>query len=244
MTSDFHVVVPARYASSRLPGKPLIDIGGVPMVVRVWRRASEAGAASVIVATDDERVRRACEEAGAAVRMTRRDHASGSDRLAEVASSEGWSDEAIIVNVQADEPLLPPALIRQVVRLLETDAEADIATLAEPLENAVDYADPNVVKVVCDRRGRALYFSRARIPYHPDALPEGARRHVGLYAYRSASLATFVAAEPAPLERLERLEQLRALWLGQTIVVGDVETPPGPGVDTPRDLERVRRLIG
>lgn len=240
---DFIVVIPARYASQRLPGKALIDIGGRPMIARVYERARQSRAAQVIVATDDERIAAACREIGAAVELTSPAHASGTDRIAELATRFGWADERIVVNVQGDEPLLPPVLIDQVAQLLAGDPAADLATLTTPVRDARELADPNVVKVVADRRGRALYFSRAAIPFpRGGGLPNGMQRHVGLYAYRVGSLKALAASPPCDLELTERLEQLRALWLGQRIVLAAaIELPPS-GVDTERDLEEIRRL--
>jgi len=248
----FRVVIPARFASTRLPGKPLADLGGRPMIRHVHERASAAGAAEVIVATDDERVAHACEAFGAEVQMTSPSHPSGTDRLAEVAVRRGWRDEEVVVNVQGDEPLLPPALVRQAAALLGADRGADIATLGTPIQSLGEFLDPAVVKVVRRADGRALYFSRAPIPWHRDGAPEGlasqrefggAWRHVGLYAYRVGALRRLAAASPAPLELAEKLEQLRALHLGMSIVVGEALEPPRPGVDTPEDLERVRRAL-
>jgi len=248
----FRVVIPARHGSTRLPGKPLAPIAGEPMIRHVHRLALASGAAEVIIATDDERVRAACAGFGAAVEMTSAGHASGTDRIAEVAARRGWAAEDIVVNVQGDEPLLPPSLIGQAAALLAATPAASIATLATPVGSEADYLDPNVVKVVARADGFALYFSRAPIPWDRDGAPggpagrerhRGARRHLGIYAYRVAALAALSAAPPAALERLERLEQLRALAMGLPIVVADAVEPPGPGVDTPEDLARVERLL-
>lgn len=254
--SDFVVVIPARYGSSRLPGKPLLDIGGVPMVVRVWQRACESRAARVVVATDDSRVKTAVESAGGEALLTAPDHPSGTDRLAEVARLLGLADEAIVVNVQGDEPLLPAALIDQVAARLVADPEASIATLAEPIDDTETLFNPNAVKVVCNRLGRALYFSRAPIPWnreawnqqpverHPARLETDTwLRHIGLYAYRAGFLAEYVAWQPSPLERFEQLEQLRALHHGHHIQVAMSAEPHPAGVDTAEDLERVRRWV-
>jgi 3-deoxy-manno-octulosonate cytidylyltransferase (CMP-KDO synthetase) len=236
----FTVVIPARYASSRFPGKPLADLGGRPMIVRVCERAAASGAAAVHVATDDERIAAAVRAAGYSALATRADHASGTDRLAEAARALRLADDAVVVNLQGDEPLMPPALIARVAAALEADREAAMATACHPLED--DVANPNVVKVVLDARGRALYFSRAQIPYPREA---GGRwfRHAGLYAYRAAFLQRFTALEIPDLERTEALEQLRALWHGHAIAVVVSEGEIPPGVDTPGDLEAVRRMI-
>jgi 3-deoxy-manno-octulosonate cytidylyltransferase (CMP-KDO synthetase) len=219
----FRVVIPARYASTRLPGKPLADIGGKPMVVRVAERAAEAGAEEAIIATDDARVQQAVEQAGFRALMTSPEHASGTDRLAEVAEILDCADDDIIVNVQGDEPLIAPALIRECALCLTLHEQAAIATLAHPIFSTEEFRNPNVVKVVTDEQGYALYFSRAMIPWPRDAFaggdasfPEGlpVLRHIGLYAYRAKFLREFAGLAPAPLERFEMLEQLRALWHG------------------------------
>jgi 3-deoxy-manno-octulosonate cytidylyltransferase (CMP-KDO synthetase) len=248
----FRVVIPARHASTRLPGKPLALIGGEPMIRHVHRIATRAGASEVIVATDDDRIRAACAAFGAAVEMTDAGHASGTDRIAEVAARRRWAGEDIVVNVQGDEPMLPPALIAQAAALLAATPGAAIATLATPIAGEAEYADPNVVKVVARADGLALYFSRAPIPWDRDATAanppahdrhRGARRHLGIYAYRVAALAALAAAPPAALELRERLEQLRALSMGLAIAVADAAEPPGPGVDTALDLARVEALL-
>jgi len=247
--APFHVVIPARYASTRLPGKPLADIAGRPMVVRVLEQAGRAGAASVWVATDNAAVRDAVVASGGNALMTREDHPSGTDRLAEVVDALGWSADDIVVNVQGDEPLIDPALIAAVAQSLADDHEAAIATAAHPIHDAAEFFNPNVVKVVCDARDHALYFSRAPMPWARDAfaaardiVPVGlpARRHVGLYAYRVAFLRRYAGLAPSPLEQWEALEQLRALWHGYRIRVMPLEAAPAAGVDTPEDLERVR----
>ncbi|MGC3871978.1 3-deoxy-manno-octulosonate cytidylyltransferase [Halomonas sp. GXIMD04776] len=249
--NDVVVVIPARYHSTRLPGKPLLDIGGLPMVVRVWQRACESQAARVVVATDDERIQTAVEKAGGEALLTRADHPSGTDRLAEVAERLGLADDAILVNVQGDEPLLPATLIDQVAARLEEDSRASIATLAESISDIDTLFNPNVVKVVRDLNGRALYFSRAPIPWdreHFATRPELLEsdlwlRHVGLYAYRAGFLAEYIDWLPSPLEQLEQLEQLRALHHGHAIQVALSAEPHPAGVDTPGDLERVRLLL-
>jgi 3-deoxy-manno-octulosonate cytidylyltransferase (CMP-KDO synthetase) len=242
----FHVVIPARYGSTRLPGKPLALLGGVPMVVQVMRRAAAAGAASVLVATDDARVVAAVTEHGGTALLTRPDHPSGTDRIHEVAEARGWDEDELVVNLQGDEPLMPPSLLRQVAELLVGDPEAGLATLCTPLTNTTELHDPNVVKVVFDARGRALYFSRAPIPWDRDAAGAGSRgahRHLGLYAYRVATLARLTASPPCELEQVEKLEQLRAQWLGIGIAIDVARVLPGPGVDTPGDLARVSALL-
>ncbi|MGA9164552.1 MAG: 3-deoxy-manno-octulosonate cytidylyltransferase [Thiobacillus sp.] len=248
----FRVVIPARYASSRLPGKPLADIGGRPMVLHVVERALQAGAESVVVATDDERVQQAVEAAGYPVIMTSPDHQSGTERLVEVAETLGWADDTLVVNVQGDEPLIDPALIREAARQLVLHDDAVMATLAHPIHDHADFINPNVVKVVTDEAGYALYFSRAPIPWPRDAfamqrtMPHelGALRHIGLYAYRAGFLRTYASLAASPLERFEMLEQLRVLWHGYRISLGITPTAPAPGVDTPEDLARVRALFG
>jgi 3-deoxy-manno-octulosonate cytidylyltransferase (CMP-KDO synthetase) len=247
----FTVLIPARFASTRLPGKPLADLHGKPMVVRVAERAQRAGARNVVVATDDERIRAAVEAHGVAACLTRADHATGTDRLAEAARLLELPDDAIVVNVQGDEPLLEPALIRAVAELLAAHGDAAIATACHPIADPAEAFNPNVVKVVLDANRYALYFSRATIPWARDAfaadraaIPAGLPlyRHYGLYAYRVSFLRMFPALAPAPIERFEALEQLRALWHGHRIVVEITEGTPAPGVDTQEDLDRVRAL--
>ena len=253
MSMDFVVVIPARFASTRLPGKPLQDIAGKPMIQHVWEQAKRSAASRVVVATDDARIVEACQGFGAEVLLTRADHNSGTDRLAEVASLLGLADEAIVVNVQGDEPLIPPAIIDQVAANLAAHAEAGIATLGEPIHDAAQLFNPNVVKLVTDANGLALTFSRAPLPWARDAfaagreqLPAGVpfRRHIGIYAYRAGFLHDFVAWGPCWLEDAECLEQLRALWHGVRIHVADALEAPPAGVDTPEDLQRVRQLLG
>ena len=240
--AQFCVIIPARYASSRFPGKPLADLGGKPMIVRVAERAKQSGAEAVHVATDDERIARAVRSAGFAVVMTRADHASGSDRLAEAARTLRLSDERIVVNVQGDEPLIAPALIRAVAERLERDHGASISTACHALHDAAQAASPDVVKVVLDAHGYALYFSRSRIPY-PRQGDAVCYRHAGIYAYRARFLREFAALEPAPLERSEALEQLRALWHGHRIAVEVSDAQIPPGVDTPDDLAAVLKML-
>jgi 3-deoxy-manno-octulosonate cytidylyltransferase (CMP-KDO synthetase) len=249
---SFVVLIPARYASTRLPGKPLADIAGKPMIVRVAERALRSGAARVVVATDDERVRAAVVEHGVDVCMTRGDHATGTDRLSEAAEQLGLAEDDVVVNVQGDEPLLDEALIRRMAELLRTRADAAMATACHPIADRSEAFNPNVVKVVLDRAGYALYFSRATIPWARDAFAAGAQalpeglplfRHYGLYAYRVSFLLAFPRLAPAPIERFEALEQLRALWHGFRIAVEITHGTPAPGVDTPDDLARVRALF-
>ncbi|MDX9994178.1 MAG: 3-deoxy-manno-octulosonate cytidylyltransferase [Rhodocyclaceae bacterium] len=249
---DFRVVIPARMASTRLPGKPLADIAGKPMVVRVCEVAARSGAGEIVVATDDRRVMDAVSAHGYPAMLTRADHPSGTDRIAEVAHERGWHDDDIVVNVQGDEPLIDPALIAQVAQALAGDATAAIATAAHAIDDIADFMNPNVVKVVTAANGRALYFSRAPIPWHRDGLamtrerlPQGFMplRHVGLYAYRVAFLHRYGALATAPVEAFESLEQLRALWHGFPIRVIECVQRPAPGVDTAEDLERVRDLF-
>lgn len=245
---SFIVVIPARYASTRFPGKPLIDIGGKPMVVRVAERAALSSATRVVVATDDEAINAACVREGIAVAMTRSDHPTGTDRLAEVVNQLALDDDAIVVNVQGDEPLIPASAIELVAALLVGKPDAAIATLCHPIHNAADAINPNVVKCVIDAAGLALYFSRAPIPYARDAWSQGVAtlppnlplfRHIGLYAYRASFLRTFPALAVPAIERFECLEQLRALAHGYRIAVGVVMDPLPPGVDTPEDYQRL-----
>jgi 3-deoxy-manno-octulosonate cytidylyltransferase (CMP-KDO synthetase) len=243
--SDFIVVIPARYRSERLPGKSLVDIGGKPMIAWVHALAKRSGATQVIVATDDERIVAACRTAGASVELTAAEHRSGTDRIAELAERFAWGDGQIVVNVQGDEPLLPPVLIDQVAGLLAKNPAADVATLTTAIREARELDDPNVVKVVTDRNGYALYFSRAAIPFARDGSSSNpGQRHIGLYAYRVGSLRALAASAPCDLELTEKLEQLRALWLGQRIIVAVAAEAPAHGVDTERDLADIRRLVG
>lgn len=244
--ASFKVVIPARYGSSRLPGKPLLPIAGKPMLQHVYERATQSGADAVVIATDDPRIESAATGFGAVVCMTSDTHGSGTERIAEVADQLGWRDDVVIVNVQGDEPLMPIALIDQVAAGLSSHAEAAVATLACPLTELAEWQDPNVVKTVLDREGFALYFSRAPVPFKRDEEEGGelnALRHIGLYAYRTAFLKQYSALEPSPLEAIEKLEQLRVLWHGMKIHVGIADEQPGPGVDTREDLERVAALL-
>lgn len=254
--SSFKVVIPARYASTRLPAKALAPIGGRPMIQWVIEAASRSGADEVLVATDDERVAAASFDPKSPNQslavMTSADHVSGTDRIAEVAAGRGWSDRTIVVNVQGDEPLLPPALVDQVAGLLVRNEGAHLGTLSTPIETVEELLDTNVVKVVTDSSDMALYFSRAPIPWHRDGAAtgltsqtsrHGAQRHLGIYAYRVSALRTLTRLPPSPLELTEKLEQLRALQAGMRVIVGIASEAPGIGVDTERDLERVRALI-
>lgn len=250
--TPFVVIVPARLASTRLPRKPLADIGGLPMVVRVARAAAASGAGRVTVAADSAEIVDACSSHGVEALLTRADHASGTDRLAEAVGHLGLADDALVVNVQGDEPLMPAAVVRRVAEALAQRTDCAIATACHPLHDAAEFFSPNVVKVVTDANGRALYFSRAPIPWSRDAfaagrdrLPPGlpARRHIGLYAYRAGFLRRFPQLPPAPLEQHECLEQLRALAHGFGIAVIELPEALPPGVDTPEDLERVRAML-
>lgn len=250
--AGFCVLIPARMGSSRLPDKPLADIGGLPMVVRVARQAEQSGASRVVVAADDERIVQACAAHKVAALLTRTDHASGSDRLAEACELLSLGDEAVVVNVQGDEPLIDPQLIRAVANELERRPDCVMSTAAHAIDRVADFINPNVVKVVTDRRGTALYFSRAPIAWWRDGmsgrtpaeLPSPAPwRHIGVYGYRAGFLRRFPTLEAAPMEHTEALEQLRTLWHGERISVHLASHAPGAGVDTPEDLERVRALV-
>ena len=255
---SYTVLIPARLSSSRLPGKPLADIGGLPMVVRVAQRAALAGAARCVVAGDDESIVAACVQHGIEAILTRKDHASGSDRLAEACEQLGLSGDDVVVNVQGDEPLIDPQLIDAVAQLLLARPEASMGTAAHPIETLADYRNPNVVKVVCDASGLASYFSRAPIPFSRDHADEAwwktvtasnghagftPLRHIGIYSYKAGFLRDFPRLSAAPTEAMEQLEQLRALWHGHRIAVHITPDAPGAGVDTPEDLERVRALL-
>lgn len=249
---DFTVIIPARYAATRLPGKPLADLGGRPLLQWVHERALASGAVRVAVATDDARIEAAARAFGAEVVMTSPEHRSGTDRIADAVRQLGLPDEALVVNVQGDEPLMPPPLIRQVAGNLAAHPAADMATLSQRILTLSDLASPHVVKVVSDREGYALYFSRALIPQPRDGMPEaehladavpGWQRHIGIYAYRVGFLRAFVHWPPAALESTEMLEQLRALWNGASIHVAEACAPAPVGVDTPDDLARLRERV-
>lgn len=267
---SFKVVIPARFASTRLPGKPLLDIGGKPMVIRVAEQAAQSGAQQIVIATDHQPIVTSAQEYGFHARMTRADHASGTDRIAEVAAQYAWSDDTIVVNVQGDEPLIPPKLIRAVAQHLYDHPECAIATACHPIHDEASFRNPNIVKAVLDKHGNALYFSRAPIPYPRDAgfslslpegqagrssplrgevgrgaLPEGLTvlRHIGIYAYRASFLHAYGQLAPAMIERFEALEQLRALYHGYKIGVTVTQDAPPSGVDTEQDLYAARRIF-
>ncbi|HEX5806967.1 MAG TPA: 3-deoxy-manno-octulosonate cytidylyltransferase [Macromonas sp.] len=258
VTPGFHVLIPARLASTRLPNKPLADLCGQPMIVRVAQRVALSQASSCTVATDDAGILAACERAGVQAVLTRADHPSGSDRLAEACELLGLADDDLVVNVQGDEPLMDPALIEAVARELQRRPDCVMSTAAHAVANVQDFLNPNVVKVVLDKRQTALYFSRAPMPWWRDGMAQvlptagsslqalpgcpAPLRHIGIYGYRVGFLKRFPLLEPAPIEQCESLEQLRVLWHGERIAVHVAEQAPGPGVDTPEDLERVRQL--
>ncbi len=246
----FHVIIPARYAAARLPGKPLLSIGGRPLIQWVWQSARDSGATSVTLATDDERIRDTALQFGADVVMTSAQHTSGTDRIAEVVRSRGLDLEDIVVNLQGDEPMMPAGVVAAVASALESAPHVDIATAAAPVPSLAEFLDPNCVKAVCAADGRALYFSRAPVPWPRDQAAhgqptgfEGALRHVGIYGYRVRSLLQFAAWAPTALEISEKLEQLRALEHGMHIQVVRLAAAPPAGIDTPQDLERVRALL-
>ena len=254
MSLRFKVVIPARHASTRLPGKPLLDIAGKPMVVHVAEQAQASGADEVIIATDHHEILEVVRACGHQAVMTRADHVSGTDRIAEVASVYAWPEETIVVNVQGDEPLIDPALIREVAQNLADHPEAAIATACHPIHDRASVFNPNIVKVVTDRAGYAMYFSRAPIPYARDAYADGMRegalpaslavfRHIGLYAYKASFLHAYAELAVSPVEQAESLEQLRAMWHGYRISVAVTANAPATGVDTPEDLARVRTLL-
>lgn len=252
MQSSFKVVIPSRYASTRLPGKPLLEIAGKTMLQHVYERAMQSGAEEVVIATDDERIVQACDDFSARVCMTADSHQSGTDRIAEVIQRLSWHESTIVVNCQGDEPLINPAHIRLVAESLGNHADASIATLATPVLTGNDLHDPNTVKVVVDNQGYALYFSRAAIPWDRDAfaiqdqsmpVQTDYYRHIGLYAYQAGFITQYSKLSPCPMELAERLEQLRALWYGYRIHVSIIDEPPVAGVDTQEDLDRIRELF-
>lgn len=246
---SFVVVIPARFSSARLPGKPLLDIGGMPMIQHVWQRAKQSNADEVVIATDDARIADAAIAFGAQVAMTRADHPSGTDRLQEVAAQRGWVDTQVVVNVQGDEPLIPPAVINQIAQLLLSSPAADMASLCEAIVDETQFQDSNAVKVVCDAAMQALYFSRAPIPWPRDGQPLAQKngvplwgyRHIGMYAYRTAFLHRYVSWDACSLENTEKLEQLRALYHGSVIQMAEACMTIPAGVDTQRDLDAVRQ---
>ena len=248
---DFHVVIPARHASTRLPGKPLLPIAGKPMVVRVAEQATQSGAQQIWIATDHHAIAAAVHEHGFKACLTHEHHASGTDRIAEVVEQRGWSDDTIVVNVQGDEPLIPPSLIRSVAEHLHAHPECAIATACHPIHDEASLRNPNIVKAVTDQNGNAMYFSRAPIPYPRDAFSQGAPlpdglpvlRHIGIYAYRAGFLRTYNQLAPTLIEQYEALEQLRALWHGYKIGVAVTQDAPPSGVDTHEDLETARTLF-
>lgn len=250
--NQYKIVIPARYASSRLPGKPLIALAGKPMIQHVYERALETGVADILIATDDERIRAAAEGFGAEVVMTSPDHENGTERIAEVARIKGWSGDTVIVNLQGDEPLIPRSLVEMTAAGLLDRPEAGMSSVCTPIHSDADAFDPNVVKVVMDRAGFAMYFSRASIPWDRDGYKAGTGvktskmavyRHIGMYGYRVSFLNEYVGMEACPLEGTEALEQLRALWYGVRIHMSVIDQAPGHGVDTPADVERVERLL-
>ena len=249
---DFVVIIPARFASTRLPGKPMLNIGGKPMVIHVADRARASGAAEIIIATDHADIEQAAQRHGYTAMLTRPDHASGTDRIAEVTARRNYPPERIVVNVQGDEPLIEPDVIRGVAQQLADRPDTAIATACCPVTEAAQLVNPNVVKVVLDKDGYALYFSRAPIPYARDEFASGISsipaglpvyRHIGIYAYRSAFLAGYSRLAPAPIEQFEALEQLRALWHGHHISVAVTTVAPHAGVDTVEDLARVKAIL-
>jgi 3-deoxy-manno-octulosonate cytidylyltransferase (CMP-KDO synthetase) len=249
--SAYHIVIPARFASERLPGKVLLDLAGQPLLQHVWQRACESAAESVIIATDDERIAKAAEEFGAHIVMTRSDHQSGSDRIAECATKLGWPDDQLVVNLQGDEPLMPSACLDQVAALLDQRADCEVASLYWPITEAAEVQNPNAVKVVMDAQNRALYFSRSPIPFArsfssiAEAIAAGVewKRHLGLYAYRLAALRRYTTCAPTPLETSERLEQLRIMEQGGRIAMALACKFIPAGIDTVEDLHRVRKII-
>jgi 3-deoxy-manno-octulosonate cytidylyltransferase (CMP-KDO synthetase) len=247
----FHVIIPARFAASRLPGKPLLTIGGRPLIQWVWQCAQASGAASVTIATDDARILQSAQSFGADCVMTSSQHASGTDRIAEVVRAKGFAQDDIVINLQGDEPMMPASLVSAVAQALSARPQVDIATAVAPIQSLSEFLDPNCVKALRARDGRALYFSRAPVPWPRDdavgAAPtrfDGAWRHIGIYGYRVSSLLRFAAWPPSPLEQIEKLEQLRALEHDMRIHLVELSEAPPAGVDTPEDLERVRSIHG
>ncbi len=252
MTADYKIVIPARYGSSRLPGKPLLELAGKPMIQHVYERALATGVSDIVIATDDERIRAAAAGFGAEVVMTSPDHENGTERIAEVAQVKGWEDDAVIVNLQGDEPLIPQSLIETTAASLIDYPEAGMSSVCTPLEHHADAFDPNVVKVVLDREHFAMYFSRASIPWDRDLYKHGTEkmtsrmpvyRHIGMYGYRVSFLHRYSGMDACPLEGTESLEQLRALWYGVRIHMSVIPEPPGHGVDTQADIDRVAAIL-
>lgn len=248
----FKIVIPARYASSRLPGKPLIELAGKPMIQHVYERALETGAEEIVVATDDERIESVARDFGAEVIMTSPEHENGTERIAEVADVKGWGEQSVVVNLQGDEPLIPNELVQLTAAGLLNHPEAGMSSVCTPIESVKDGFDPNVVKVVLDRAGFAMYFSRASIPWDRDLYKAGrdqltaklpVYRHIGMYGYRVSFLKQYTQMDPCPVEMAESLEQLRALWYGVRIHMGVIEQAPGHGVDTPEDAARVEQIL-
>jgi 3-deoxy-manno-octulosonate cytidylyltransferase (CMP-KDO synthetase) len=246
----FHVVIPARFSASRLPGKPLLVIGDRPLIQWVWQCARQSGAATVVIATDDVRIFDAATAFGADVELTSPEHASGTDRIAEVVRAKRLSPDDVVVNLQGDEPMMPAAVVQEVAQALSSRPQFDIATAVAPIRSLAEFLDPSCVKALRARQGEALYFSRAPVPWPrddvADGLPKrfaGAWRHVGIYAYRVRSLLQFASWPPTPLEQTEKLEQLRALEHGMRIHLVELSEPPPAGVDTPADLQRVRAAL-
>lgn len=250
--SDYKIVIPARYASSRLPGKPLIPLAGKPMVQHVYERAIEAGASEVIVATDDARIQEVVKEFGGHVMMTSVEHENGTERIAEVANAKGWPDDTVVVNLQGDEPLIPQSLIELTAQGLLDNADAGMSSVCTPIDSVEDVFNPNVVKVVLNQRNFAMYFSRATIPWDRDLYKNGQSkvtdqmpvyRHIGMYGYRVSFLKAYQDMQQCPVELTESLEQLRALWYGVNIHMSVIDQAPGHGIDTPEDVERVEQLL-
>ena len=250
--SDYKIVIPARFGSSRLPGKPLIQLAGKPMIQHVYERALATGVKDIVIATDDERIQQAALAFGADVVMTSPDHENGTERIAEVAAKKGWAADTVIVNLQGDEPLIPQSLIEQTAQSLIDNPDAGMSSVCTPLHDGKDAFDPNVVKVVLNRRGFAMYFSRASIPWDRDLYKTGlgkmtermpVYRHIGMYGYRVSFLSDYTSMEPCALEGTESLEQLRALWYGVNIAMSVIEEAPGHGVDTDSDVGRVEALL-